>query len=56
MDPVQALQDLDDLVVFGGAHGFADHEAVLDCGAPGDAGGLTCGGGGEGLVGSEQVL
>lgn len=56
MDAVEPLQDLDDFVVFARFHGFADQEPVLGEGAPGHAGGLRGGDGGEGLVAAEERL
>ena len=41
-------------MVFGCAHGFADEQAVLGDGSPGDAGGLGGCDGREGLVATEE--
>ena len=56
VDAVQPLQDLDDLVVLGGLHGLADHDAVLGQRAPGDARGLGWEERREGLVFAEELL
>lgn len=40
MDSIQPLEDFDYFVVLRCAHGFADEQAVLGSGSPGDAGGL----------------
>ena len=54
MDSIQPLKDFDYFVVFGCAHGFADEQAVLGNGSPGDAGGLGWWNGREGLVAAEK--
>lgn len=54
MNSVEPLENFDDFVVFGCTHGFADEQAVLGGGSPGDAGGLGGWNGREGLVAAEE--
>ena len=56
VDAVEALQDLDDLVVLGGPHRLADHDAVLWQRPPRDARGLRGGQRRQRLVGTQQGL